>query len=916
MPGIEASASEHSTRFWFVDDQPVFLSFVEHLNEGIWSFKPSQPIDLARPLKEKLQAVFESVCIGANQTALGMLALTPHPPQDLRFSDVVLQPGVQRSRMQALVEGVGRLDKVEWISYAANGQPRRYTLNLFAEMNNGCVVRIWGLQRDISEEKLILEALRSSESRLRHISDNMLDLIFEVDTQGRIIYASPSNQSLLGYRPEDLQETSFLDIVHPEDRKNVQIHLLTAMRSETFETHRPLRLEYRARHIDGHEIHVESIGSVLKDEFGQVSGLVFTTRDISQRTRSERLQKALYRISEAANTAQDMKGLFALVHQIVAELFPAKNLYIALCDHTRRSLYFPYYVDEFDEDLPDPEQRFPFDEIQGWLTMYLIRKGIPLLVSPEMFDTLVAQGEVAMVGEPSIDWLGVPLKTSEGKIIGALVVQTYTEGVRYGEQEKELLVFVSTQIAMAIEHRRVQDALRESEARQRAMLYALPDLMMLTDQEGLFLNVFTPDPKIPDMTGKKLHQVMPREAADHYLAAIQTALSSGQVQVVEYSQKDKAGERFFEARIAACGPKSTLSIVRDVTERVETEQNLARINAELKVRVDELQQRTYEATLLNRMGDMLQSCLSVNEAYAVIKQYAAQLFPDHSGGLFALQPSRNMLELMVHWGPEPAGDTLFSPDACWGLRRGRVHVVPDVYAGLHCRHVAERGDDLIQPYLCVPMSAHGDPLGLLYLQANPGQTIERWENLAVSMSEQVALALANLNLREILSSQSIRDPLTNLFNRRYLQETLDRELSRAQRHKLPLGVIMADVDNFKQFNDSLGHDAGDGALQELGHILQAKIRKEDIACRYGGDEFAIILPGANLETTQERAEQIREGVHQMKAHHFSVSFGVAVFPQHGKTVKDLIQAADAALYRAKKGGRNRVEKVETSEDQA
>jgi diguanylate cyclase (GGDEF)-like protein/PAS domain S-box-containing protein len=910
MPGNEASSNKHTGRklnhFWFKENQHVLLPFVENVNEGIWCFEPQEPVAFRLSLEDKLRLVYDSVCVGANQAAVEMWGKSWNVANGVRFSDIVLQEGLNRNGLRALVEGDGRLEKVEWMGYDADCGQRRFVANLFSEVQEGCVIRIWGWQRDVTEEKQVLEALRTSEARLRHISDNMLDLIFEVDTQGIVNYASPANQSLLGYRPEDLQDTSFFEIVHTEDRKRVQAQLAEAMRLENQWKLAPLRIEYRARHIDGQEIDVESIGRVLRDEFGQVAGAVFITRDVSQRMRAERLQKALYSISEAANTAQDLNALFKLVHQIVAELFSAKNLYIAMCDEANRSLYFPYYSDECEEDIPDPERRFPYDEIGGWLTMYLIRKGTPLLVSPEAFDELARQGEVTSVGQPSLDWLGVPLKTPEGKIIGVLVVQTYTEGARYGEREKELLVFVSTQIAMTIEHRRVQDALRESEARQRAILNALPDLMLLTDSNGVFLNVFTPEAHMPDMTGKRISDLLPSDSAQQYLAAIKNALTTNLVQMMEYSQQQESGIHFYEARFAACGPNSVLSIVRDITERVENEQNLARMNNELKIWVDELQQHTHEATLLNRMGDMLQSCLNVSEAFAVIKQYATQLFPEHSGALYTFQASRNILDMMVSWGDDPASELVFPPEACWGLRRGRVHMVPTGNSGLHCRHIIAEPDRPIRPYLCVPMSAHGDPLGLLHLCSVDNQPINRWESLAVSMSEQIALALANLNLREILSSQSIRDPLTNLFNRRYLQETMDRELSRAQRYKLPLGVIMADVDHFKQFNDSLGHDAGDGALQELGHLLQAKVRKEDIACRYGGDEFAIVMPGANLGITQERAEKIREAVRQMKVHNFSLSFGVAVFPDHGATVKELIQAADAALYRAKKAGRNRV----------
>lgn len=175
------------------------------------------------------------------------------------------------------------------------------------------------------------------------------------------------------------------------------------------------------------------------------------------------------------------------------------------------------------------------------------------------------------------------------------------------------------------------------------------------------------------------------------------------------------------------------------------------------------------------------------------------------------------------------------------------------------------------------------------------------------------MALANLKLRESLRNQSVRDPLTGLFNRRYMEESLERELRRFSRSQRPVGVIMLDLDHFKRFNDTFGHDAGDALLRELGHLLQTRTRKEDMACRYGGEEFVIVLSGASLEIAQERAEQLREKVKTLKVElrghslgAMTVSLGVAVAPHHGSTIAEILRAADLALYEAKKAGRDRV----------
>ena len=168
------------------------------------------------------------------------------------------------------------------------------------------------------------------------------------------------------------------------------------------------------------------------------------------------------------------------------------------------------------------------------------------------------------------------------------------------------------------------------------------------------------------------------------------------------------------------------------------------------------------------------------------------------------------------------------------------------------------------------------------------------------------LALSEAKLREL----SIRDHLTNLFNRRYLEETLEREVQRAARNKLPLGLIMLDLDNYKDYNDTHGHAAGDELLQALGNILQGQIRQADIACRYGGDEFVLILPEASLEVTKARAEQIQEKAGQIRVvtghptlETVTISAGVAVYPDHGYNGEELLKSADEALYRAKRAGR-------------
>ncbi len=358
----------------------------------------------------------------------------------------------------------------------------------------------------------------------------------------------------------------------------------------------------------------------------------------------------------------------------------------------------------------------------------------------------------------------------------------------------------------------------------------------------------------------------------------------------------------------------------DITEVRRMESDLREANEKLRAWISDLERRNHEANLLNDMGDLLQSCFTAEEAQGAIAEYVEKLFPTESGALCMLN-ERNLVEAIAAWGTASGGEEIFGIEDCWALRRGQIHVVTDPRHGLHCGHL---GEQAVAPYLCVPMMARGAAIGVLHVMqssdSNPGRTIDSFQPLARTVAEHVGLAMANFNLRQTLRIQSIRDPLTGLFNRRYLEETINREIPRATRYQRPLGIILFDIDHFKAFNDTFGHSAGDTVLSTLGEFVRAHIRSEDIACRYGGEEIVLILPDAPLEVTLARAEMLRAGISALRLEHrgqslgeLSVSLGVAAFPRHGVTGEVLFRAADEALYRAKEAGRNRVELAQIGE---
>ena len=359
------------------------------------------------------------------------------------------------------------------------------------------------------------------------------------------------------------------------------------------------------------------------------------------------------------------------------------------------------------------------------------------------------------------------------------------------------------------------------------------------------------------------------------------------------------------------------AVQQELAVRKHAEEDLQRANGQLETSLTDLGQRSRETLLLIEMGDLFQACRTAEEAHGVIRQSLQELFPGESGALYIFNASRDLVEAAAFWGESPPSLPVFQPDACWGLRRGKMHVVQESGSTVVCGHLNSSPHSAS---LCVPMMAQGDTLGILTLTGSAPAKVgarprftESEQQLVVTVAEHIALALANLGLQETLRHQAIRDPLTNLFNRRYMEETLGRELSRVKRKGAQLGIVMLDIDHFKRFNDTFGHDAGDIVLRELGRFLQSHVRAEDIACRLGGEEFTLIIPETSLDIVQQRTEEIRVAVKQMNVLRqgqllgsITLSMGVSFFPEHGAKAEDLFRIADAALYRAKAEGRDRV----------
>lgn len=350
--------------------------------------------------------------------------------------------------------------------------------------------------------------------------------------------------------------------------------------------------------------------------------------------------------------------------------------------------------------------------------------------------------------------------------------------------------------------------------------------------------------------------------------------------------------------------------------RQELEERVVQRTVELKQSMQRLQAHQNEIFVLGEMTRLLQAARSLDEAGAIARLQLGEMLPGLAGSLYLLNASRNLLERQVSWG-EPTSDVeMTDPAGCWALRRGKPHVV-EKGTGIVCDHLR---DCTARWHVCIPLMAGGDAVGVLCLETRAGtedtdaafafDAPERLQFYGI-VAESLSMALSNVKLYEKLQHQALRDPLTGLYNRRYMLEALERELLLAGRNNLPLSVIMLDIDHFKTFNDTFGHDAGDTVIAAVSDALCRSVRQSDFVCRYGGEEFLVVLPHAKADKAAGIAEKLRREVEGLPLHHqgqplgrITISAGIAAFPEIDGDYQNLIEAADRALYQSKRNGRN------------
>jgi len=482
------------------------------------------------------------------------------------------------------------------------------------------------------------------------------------------------------------------------------------------------------------------------------------------------------------------------------------------------------------------------------------------------------------------------------------------------------------------ERQRIARELRKQTAFLNALIESTPLGVVVMDTHGVInlcndafenLFLFPREELVGTSLGLQIFQ--PEEAGALQVAELRNQLAAGE-RVHQTSRRVRKDGKWIDVDIHAVPLvvdgeiRGSFAIYNDISDQILAQQQAKQHAESLARLVDELRLRATEMTLLNEMSDLLQCCANTEEAYVVVADSVKKLLPTSSSGiLYVFKSSRNAVEATAIWGQSRVSEPIFAPEMCWSLRRGQPQWSNYPGAGIMCPHLKP----IPGKYLCVPMIGQSETSGVLHVEfpvdADFGSGLalenaqESVQRLAVTAAGQIAMALANLRLRATLRDQSIRDSLTGLFNRRFMEESLDRELQRARRKARPLAVLFLDLDHFKRFNDAFGHEAGDVVLRRMAEVFREHFRGDDVVCRYGGEEFAVILPESNAADAARRADHLRSDAKTIEIRHqgqllnpVTFSVGVAAFPENGATAEEILRAADQSLYQSKAEGRDRV----------
>lgn len=469
-----------------------------------------------------------------------------------------------------------------------------------------------------------------------------------------------------------------------------------------------------------------------------------------------------------------------------------------------------------------------------------------------------------------------------------------------------------------------RDSLRAAVKKSRAVLDAAPEGIFEISAGGRILSLNAQAIRLfgysrEELLNQEIEILLPPRIREGHVQKRESFIASQGIRAMgsgyELFGQHKLGHEIpvevSLSTVSGGGQPLVICIVRDISEQKAIKNAIVQANENLNSGLQSHKELLESLHKLNEFSELLQCCMSLQESYPLIAAACARLFPERSGAIFLMKASRNAIERVTGWGDHRSPNPVIAPQECWALRRGNRH---DNRSTL-CNACGAGWDPSTEAgSICVPMIGQGDTIGVLHISHPPAATPGSSDfSIVAAVAERIAIAFANLRMREALRDQAIRDDLTGLVNRRFLEEYLELELLRARQGRYPLSILMLDVDFFKKFNDTFGHKAGDMVLREIARVLRQETRNSDVACRYGGEELVVVLPDTPLSAGVSRAGQIRQAVEKLSVviegqslGIVTISIGVASTRDYGYEAAAILHAADEALYAAKKAGRNRV----------
>ena len=753
------------------------------------------------------------------------------------------------------------------------------------------------LYQDITERKNSEESLRQSEEKFSAIFNNFPEAAFYEDANGLIIDVNPLFTKLFGYTKEEVIGKKIDDVgIYPSEKlkegKGLSIRALKR-EFKNFETVR--------KHKDDKLIYVEVSASFIKIN-KKIKGVLGVYKDISERKQNEKIQKVLYHISKAANSNISLAELYHSIHKELHKIIDATNFHISLFN--KNESIFSYYSDKKDNLL-----QMESVGTAETLATYVSKTGESILVNYKQILEMASQGKInlSQLGTltENVVWLGVPLRIKD-KVIGSMAVLSYTKPHLYSEKDTALLEFVSSQIAIAIERKRNEEALQASHQKFFSLFHNSPEALVYVNNESIILDVNDQFTKLfgyalEEVEGKNVNAkiIHGEEKIEEARYLYQKSLV-GSYYNYESIRKKKDGS-FFSVSIS-CSPviidgKANGRIIsyKDITERKQNEK---------------IQKVLYD------ISKAANSSISLEELYPLIHRELDQIIDTTNFFIALLDQQKDILYFPYHVDERDDNFPIvkFSTSNVLTARvmktgKPLLNNSLEYEAMVAGGELSRLGSSSPQSiWLGVPLKIAGRVIGAMAVQSydNPNLYSQKDIKILEFVSEQIATAIERKRMEEELKTLAHHDPLTGTYNRAYGLELLQRQVKLANRKKSSFLLGYADLDNLKDINDRFGHKEGDRVIHRIAHLFQSILREVDIIIRIGGDEFLLVFPESSskkIPIIKKRLYDVLKRQNQVssKPYQFGFSIGFSEYnPNHPKTIDEIIRLADQMMYKEKK----------------